>query len=94
MGDARSIGRGAAGSRCCGAGRANGPLLMWVEHDRWAILGAPAARLSALSSRQREEHTATSAERMRALRERERRGLRRLTIGVSEDDLRAISERG
>ena len=28
---------------------------------------------------------ATSAERMRALRERERRGLRRLTIDVSED---------
>jgi hypothetical protein len=65
-----------------------------VEHGRWAILGAPAARLSALSSRPREEHTATSAERMRGLRERERRGLRRLTIGVREDDLRAISERG
>ena len=28
---------------------------------------------------------------MRALRERERRGLRRLTIGVSEDDLRVIA---
>ena len=65
-----------------------------VEHGRWAILGAPAPRLSALSSRQREEHTATSAERMRALRERERRGLRRLTIGVSEDDLRVIAGRG
>jgi len=37
---------------------------------------------------------ATSAARMRALRERERRGLRRLTIDVSEGDLRAISERG
>ena len=37
---------------------------------------------------------ATSAERMRALRERERRGLRRLTIGVSEDDLRVIAEHG
>jgi hypothetical protein len=33
---------------------------------------------------------ATSAERMRALREREGRGLRRFTIGVSEDDLRVI----
>ena len=36
----------------------------------------------------------TSAERMRALRERERRGLRRFTIGVSEDDLRVIAEHG
>jgi hypothetical protein len=31
---------------------------------------------------------------MRALRERQRRGLRRLTIDVSEDDLRAIAKRG
>jgi hypothetical protein len=37
---------------------------------------------------------ARSAERMRALRERQRRGLRRLTIDVSEDDLRTIAERG
>ena len=37
---------------------------------------------------------ATSAERMRALRERQRRRLRRLTIEVSEDDLRAIAKRG
>jgi hypothetical protein len=37
---------------------------------------------------------ATSAERMRALQERERRGLRRLTIDVSETDLQAIAERG
>ena len=39
---------------------------------------------------------ATSAERMLALRERERehRGLRRFTIGVSEDDLRVIAEHG
>jgi len=37
---------------------------------------------------------ATSAERMKALREREHRGLRRLTIDVSEDDLRVIAERG
>jgi hypothetical protein len=37
---------------------------------------------------------ATSAERMRALRERQRRGLRKLTIEVSEDDLRAIAKRG
>jgi hypothetical protein len=36
---------------------------------------------------------ATSAERMRALRERQRRGLRRLTIEVSEA-LRAIAKRG
>jgi hypothetical protein len=36
----------------------------------------------------------TSAERMRALLERERRGLRRLTIDVSETDLQAIAERG
>jgi hypothetical protein len=37
---------------------------------------------------------ATSAERMRALRERQRRGLRRLTIVVSEDDLRVIAKHG
>ena len=37
---------------------------------------------------------ATSAERMRALRERQRRGRRRLTIEVTEDDLRAIAKRG
>jgi hypothetical protein len=36
----------------------------------------------------------TSAERMRAVRERARRGLRRLTIDASEDDLRAIAKRG
>jgi hypothetical protein len=30
----------------------------------------------------------------KALRERQRRGLRRLTIEVSEDDLRAIAKRG
>jgi hypothetical protein len=40
------------------------------------------------------EHMATSAERMRPLRERQRRGLRRLTIDVSEDALRAIAEHG
>ena len=37
---------------------------------------------------------ATSTERMRALRERKRRGLRKFTIGVSEDDLRVIAEHG
>jgi hypothetical protein len=37
---------------------------------------------------------ATSAERMTALRERARRGVRRLTIEVSEEDLRAIAKRG
>ena len=31
---------------------------------------------------------------MRALRERARRGLRRLTVDVSEDDLRTLAERG
>jgi hypothetical protein len=40
------------------------------------------------------QNVATSAERMRAVRERRRRGLRRLTIEVSEDDLRAIAKRG
>jgi hypothetical protein len=40
------------------------------------------------------QNMATSAERMRALRERRRRGLRRLTIEVSEDDLCAIAKRG
>jgi hypothetical protein len=37
---------------------------------------------------------ATSAERMRALRERQRRGLRKLRIEVSEDDLRQIAQSG
>jgi hypothetical protein len=37
---------------------------------------------------------ATSADRMRAHRERARRGVRRLTIDVGEDDLRAIAKRG
>jgi hypothetical protein len=37
---------------------------------------------------------ATSAERMRALRERARRGLRSFTIGVSDDDLRVIAKHG
>jgi hypothetical protein len=37
---------------------------------------------------------ATPAERMRAYRERARRGFRRLTIDVSDDDLRAIAKRG
>ena len=36
----------------------------------------------------------TSAERMRALRERRRRGLRKLRIEVSEEELRAIAKRG
>jgi hypothetical protein len=40
------------------------------------------------------QNMATSADRMRAMRERQRRGLRRLTIDVSEDDLRAIAKRG
>ena len=37
---------------------------------------------------------ATSAERMRAYRERARRRLRRVTIDVSKGDLQAIAERG
>ena len=37
---------------------------------------------------------ATAAERVRAHRERARRGLRRFTISVSEDDLRVIAEHG
>jgi hypothetical protein len=37
---------------------------------------------------------ATAAERMRALRERARRGVRRLTIDMSEDDLQALAQRG
>jgi hypothetical protein len=37
---------------------------------------------------------ATAAERMRALRERTRRGIRRFTISVSADDIRAIAEHG
>jgi len=37
---------------------------------------------------------ATSAERMRAHRERARRGIRRLTVDVNEDDLRSLAEQG
>jgi hypothetical protein len=37
---------------------------------------------------------ATSAERMRALRERERRGLRRFTVSVREDDLHVMAKHG
>jgi hypothetical protein len=37
---------------------------------------------------------ATPAERMRAHQERERRGLRRFTIGVSADDLSVIADHG
>ena len=37
---------------------------------------------------------ATAAERMRAHRERARRGLRRFTISASADDLRVIAEHG
>jgi hypothetical protein len=37
---------------------------------------------------------ATSVERMRALRERRRRGFRKLTIQVSEHDLRQIADVG
>jgi hypothetical protein len=37
---------------------------------------------------------ATPAERMRAHRERVRRGLRRLTIDVSDGDLQSIANRG
>ena len=37
---------------------------------------------------------ATSAERMRAYRERARRGLRRVTIDIRENDLRTLAERG
>jgi hypothetical protein len=36
----------------------------------------------------------TSVERMRAHRERARRGIRRLTVDVNEDDLRTLAERG
>jgi hypothetical protein len=37
---------------------------------------------------------ATAVERMRAHREQARRGLRRLTVDVSEDDLREIAQAG
>jgi hypothetical protein len=37
---------------------------------------------------------ATSVERMKGLRERKRRGIRRLTVDVNVDDLRALAERG
>jgi hypothetical protein len=40
------------------------------------------------------QNMATSAERIRVLRERQRSGFRRLTIDVGDDDLRAIAKRG
>jgi hypothetical protein len=36
----------------------------------------------------------TLRERLRAMREAERRGLRSFTIGVSEDDLRVMAKHG
>ena len=44
--------------------------------------------------RTEENDMATAAERVRAHRERARRGLRRFTIIVSADDLRVIAEHG
>jgi hypothetical protein len=55
-------------------------------HALGTVLRAPSTRRIATM--------ATAAERMRAHRERARRGLRRLTIDVSEDDLRTLAERG
>jgi hypothetical protein len=52
-------------------------------------IGAPGPHLGV-----GETTMATSAERMRTYRERARRGIRRLTIEVREDDLRAIAKRG
>jgi hypothetical protein len=40
------------------------------------------------------QNMATSAERMRALRERQRRGLRRFTVPVSDADLRVMAKHG
>jgi hypothetical protein len=40
------------------------------------------------------DHMATSAERTRALRERRRGGFHKLTIQVSEHDLRQIAQAG
>jgi hypothetical protein len=56
----------------------------YQRHDRF-LVGGSASLVTAMG---------TSAERMRALRERARRGLRRLTIDVSEKDLHAIAKRG
>jgi hypothetical protein len=53
-----------------------------------------ANRFRALPCATEGEHMATSAGRMRALREREHRGPSTFTIGVSEDDLRVIAEHG
>jgi hypothetical protein len=64
--------------------------------QRPAPLGpfTPWERFSCTIPQQRETAMATSAERMWALRERQRRGLRKLRIEVSEDDLRQIAKRG
>jgi hypothetical protein len=78
----------ASGSRESAADASSCPgRAQWAVHALRTVLRAP-------SPRRRETTMPTSAERMRALRERERRGLRRLTIDVSEDDLRAIAKRG
>jgi hypothetical protein len=50
--------------------------------------------LRAPSSHGGRKPMATSAERMRALRERARRGIRRLTVDVSDGDLQAMVEHG
>jgi hypothetical protein len=79
-----------------------------ISHDPSrdaAADGSPAPRASLRRSRlrngfactiprRRETTMATAAERMRAHRERARRGLRRFTISVSADDLPVIAEHG
>ena len=77
--------QGENGPRARGAGLASAAALRDGHARR---------RRSAIPPREGETTMATGAERVRAHRERARRGLRRFTISVSADDLRVIAEHG
>ena len=70
------------------AGRASKAVQrLWAVHALGTVFMPPC-------SPPKETAMATPAERMRAYRERARRGLRRFTISVSADDLSVIAESG
>ena len=68
--------------------------MLWIRSGSKAKLAMTRPQAATMRSTAPESREGASAERMRALRERARRGVRRLTIDVSEDDLRAIAKRG
>jgi hypothetical protein len=72
--------------------RCRAQLTELIDYSSW--LTRISRDASGHQRRRKGDTRATSAERVRALRERARRALRRLTIDVSEDDLRTLGERG